>query len=180
MVRVEILAKNSGGLVDARLSGGRKAFAKRADGRIFLDFAPLARFKVDALVEFSIEWNLSLVASLGLPRADVERDLRAAASNDGRRSAVGWGGNAQQEVFAKVGMCKAAAWFHKDTGKLKERRSVIKRMSKDEDIVVLQEVSGNPEDFAVHMPQMASRFRIDVSRGASLAAGGVALEASHK
>ncbi len=88
MVRTEILAKRSGALVDSRLIGGKKAFAKRVVGRVFLDFVPLARIRVDIPEELSIEWKFSLMASLGLPRADVEKELRAAGDNE---AGVQWG-----------------------------------------------------------------------------------------
>ncbi len=68
----------------------------------------------------------------------------------------------------------AAALFHGDHEKLMERRKVLERVCKEADIVVLQEVHGCLEDFAVHIQQLAASFRIDVSRCASSLEGGVA------
>ncbi len=60
-----------------------------ARGRdIFLDSLPLARLRVESAEEFNIEGKLSLVASLGLPRAEIEAEPRAAGNNE---SGVQWG-----------------------------------------------------------------------------------------
>ncbi len=61
-----------------------------------------------------------------------------------------------------------------------ERRKVIERMCKDTGIITLQEVHGNLEDCAVHLPQLASKFRIDVSECATTSAGGVVVLLNRK
>ncbi len=88
MVRTEILAKKLGSLVDARMRGGKKVVTKRAEGRIFLDFVSLATLTVTDAESFEVLWNLELLATLGLPRAEIEKELRAAGSAD---AGVQWG-----------------------------------------------------------------------------------------
>ncbi len=58
---------------------------------------------------------------------------------------------------------------------MKARRAVLTRIVKQADVVLLQEVHGNEEDFATRLPQIVKMFKVFVAEGVSRATGGVAI-----
>ncbi len=79
MVRTEVLTKKLAMLLDRRPGGAKKTFPKRAAGKIFLDFVPLARIMVQNAEEYAVEWKIKLVAELRLHKEEIEAELKAAA-----------------------------------------------------------------------------------------------------
>ncbi len=79
------------------------------------------------------------------------------------------GGKAQQELFVKVATWNGVASLHNDMGKLKERREIIERTSKDTDIVMLQLAHDNLEDYACRSWPLAFALTSRAGRPSPLA-----------
>jgi hypothetical protein len=77
MVSTEILTKKLGALI-AKHVNGLKVIPKRAEGKIWVGWTPVAWITVTSREEFSVQWNLKKTMELGLPREQIEVALRGA------------------------------------------------------------------------------------------------------
>ena len=77
MVSTEILTKKLGALI-AKHTNGLKVVPKRAEGKIWVGWTPVAWITVTGREEFSIQWNLKKAMELGLPKEQIEVALRGA------------------------------------------------------------------------------------------------------
>ena len=67
-----------------------------------------------------------------------------------------------------------AALFHSVATHRQARRKVLTQLSKEFQIIALQEIHGGKEEFETLLPHIAKDFHIRCSRGPSPATGGVA------
>ncbi len=86
MVRTEVLTKRLAALLEKHTK--KKFFPKRKEGKVFIDYAPVARLQITAADAFIVEWNLSKVAELGLDKAAITEELRAAGPGE---ADIQWG-----------------------------------------------------------------------------------------
>jgi hypothetical protein len=77
MVSTEILTKKLGALI-AKHVVGQKVVPKRAEGKIWVGWTPVAWITVTSREEFTIQWNIKKAAELELPKEQIEVALRGA------------------------------------------------------------------------------------------------------
>ena len=77
MVSTEILTKKLGGLI-AKHASGLKVVPKRAEGKIWIGWTPVAWITVVSREEFNIQWNIKKSEELALPKEQIEVALRGA------------------------------------------------------------------------------------------------------
>ncbi len=72
------------------------------------------------------------------------------------------GGNIKQ-VHIKVATWNEADIFHREAPKWKWRRDTLLRLTKDCDVILLQEVHGSLKDFKVALPQVLGSLFVGLS-----------------
>lgn len=77
MVSTEILTKKLGALI-AKHVGGQKVVPKRAEGKVWIGWTPVAWITVVSKEEFNVQWNTKKAEELALPKEQIEVALRGA------------------------------------------------------------------------------------------------------
>ncbi len=81
MVRAKVLTKKLGQILD-KLIGGGKVFAKRAQGKVYLEWTLVARLALEGPEGFDVEWNLSLAEEIKTDKAATAAELRKAGKEE--------------------------------------------------------------------------------------------------
>ena len=87
-IKLELVTKWLAAAIEV-VHPGIKPAAKRAAGRIFLQWNPLARVEVRSGSHYRIEWNTSLLEALHINREAVEQKVRERTGTPEEQ--VSWG-----------------------------------------------------------------------------------------
>ena len=77
MISTEILTKKLGALI-AKNVVGQKVVPKRAEGKVWVGWTPVAWITVISNEEFKLQWNTKKADELALPKEQIEVALRGA------------------------------------------------------------------------------------------------------
>ncbi len=75
-----MLTTKLGQIIERAVPDGRKIFAKRAQGKVFAEWTPLARLVLDGPEKFTIEWNLKLIDELRIQKVASKTELNPLAT----------------------------------------------------------------------------------------------------